>query len=575
MKIKTLLFCLTLVLSFEIFAQCEDYVITGNSADGATVMNSYGVTTDDSGNMYIMGSIDSTLGSFNAQLMENSFYEDGGILFASKLDPAGNAEWLKTIDIKEVQNQHRIHADGDGIYLITNVQDSFRVDGQEFYNEYPSLLIVKYNDEGNVQWTRNYETDIFDMSTSTRLWANGLTSDKNGNILVTGFFQGKFTVEDYIFETGQSGFHREAYVLKISEAGDVIWATQSRGNETETTLYNRGWAITCDDNDDVIVGGLFRDEMTLAPITVTENSSAFTPYVAKLDGTNGSCLWIQGAEMISQNRFGNFYGVATDSKNNVIAVGLADSSFSIAGVNVDTELSKVIILTKFDENGNLKFVKNYGDNVNRGGMWGAFVETGSNDEIYFGGTTYGNTAFDNFTTNRYGVFIATMDSLGNTTDLHSLGSSADGTNSTFYGTCDNFGNVIVSGRYGNSDALYDIDDNVLIEPQEEDGIFLWKTCLEKETTSISEQITSKSFFNVAPNPSNGNFILQYESVWVGKAQFTLINEIGQTIYENRVQLYPGKNSLSFNLNDIILNGIYFLKINGEGFEENMRVIVNK
>ena len=401
-----------------------------------------------------------------------------------------------------------------------------------------------------------------------RLWSNGLTSDKEGNILATGFFQGKFMVENYIFETGQSDFHRETFVLKISESGDIIWAIQSRSNKDETIQYNRGWSITCDDNSDVIIGGLYQNQMTLNPITITESVSAFTPYVAKPDGTNGSCIWMQGAEFVSPNRFGNFYGVSTDSENNIIAAGLADTSFTIAGVNVDTDFSKVIILSKFDKDSNLIFVKNFGVNVNRNGMWGAFVETGSNNEIYFGGVTPENTAFDDFTTTRPGTFIATMDSLGNTTKMNSLGSLVGGFNSTFFGTCDNFGNAIVSGRYINSSALYDTEDNVLILTEEEDGIFLWKTCLEKEIVNLTESFTFKSFFNVVPNPSN------YESDWVGPAQFSFINEVGQSVYENRFHLQVGKNSLPFNSNNDILNGIYFLKIEGDGFSENIRIVIN-
>jgi len=507
MRIINLLTALVLLLPIDFLAQCPDNIITGHAAHGEISMNSYGVSTDDNGNIFTMGNIDSTFGYFNGQLIENTVLDDGSIIFVAKLDSSGATEWIDNIEIKEIQNQHRLTSYGFDTYMVTTVQDSFHLDGQTYYNEDPGILIVKYNSDGTVQWTKNYETTPFQQSTSVRLWTNGLTTDNEGNLIVTGFFQGQLTVENNVFQSGVSGFHREAFVLKFDDQGDLIWAIQSEGNFNQTSIYNRGWSITCDSNSDIIIGGLFLDKMTLSPITVTESSTSFTPYVAKLDGANGDCLWIKGAEFSTPSRFGNFYGVATDSEDNIIAAGLADANFTLDGVTVETDNSNVIILAKFNKNGNLRFVKNFGDNVAQGGKWGAFVETGSNDEIYFGGTSRANTDFDGMSMTRNGVFITTLDSLGIVTDLKQLGSSGVGFNSTFNATCDNFGNMVVAGNYGSTDTLYDSNNNLLV-PEEESGVFLWKTCLDKELISSVESVSPLSYLKIAPNPTEGNFFDQ-------------------------------------------------------------------
>jgi len=95
----------------------------------------------------------------------------------------------------------------------------------------------------------------------------------------------------------------------------------------------------------------------------------------------------------------------------------------------------------------------------------------------------------------------------------------------------------------------------------------------KDCTGISE-LTDKWSVNVYPNPNNGIFDVQLQTVRKQAVNLTVINALGKVVY-NAEQLMGSKNA-SVNINLSHLNsGVYYLQVYGDGINVNQKIIVRK
>lgn len=78
--------------------------------------------------------------------------------------------------------------------------------------------------------------------------------------------------------------------------------------------------------------------------------------------------------------------------------------------------------------------------------------------------------------------------------------------------------------------------------------------------------------NVVPNPSNGNFSINYTDMDMANATVSVIDVLGNVVY-SADQAVVGNGSMSFDLN--LNNGVYFVTVN-QGTDKLMkRVVVRK
>lgn len=81
-------------------------------------------------------------------------------------------------------------------------------------------------------------------------------------------------------------------------------------------------------------------------------------------------------------------------------------------------------------------------------------------------------------------------------------------------------------------------------------------------TLATESINLKSEITIFPNPSRDNLVVNIQGQYLGEYQITLINQIGQVVYEKE-SLKIG-NELEVNLNTFNLpSGTYFIQVTSE------------
>ena len=107
-----------------------------------------------------------------------------------------------------------------------------------------------------------------------------------------------------------------------------------------------------------------------------------------------------------------------------------------------------------------------------------------------------------------------------------------------------------------ADCEYYVDDIMLVE-----------------TTGVGiEEITLNPIFSVVPNPSNGNFTVNYKELDMASAEIQVVDVLGSVVYSSNSQLI-GNGSIDFDLN--LNTGVYFVRINDGATVLTERVIVKK
>ncbi|MDJ0897671.1 MAG: SBBP repeat-containing protein [Xenococcus sp. MO_188.B8] len=152
---------------------------------------SWGIATDNNGNVYITGE---TWGSFDGQ---NAGNQDAWV---AKYDTHGNLLWTEQLGTSESDFSSGVATDNNGNSYITGfTRGSF--DGQNTGDG--DAWVAKYDTHGNLLWTEQLGTSESDFSGS-------IATDNNGNSYITGFTRGSFD--------GQNTGDGDAWIAKLSQS---------------------------------------------------------------------------------------------------------------------------------------------------------------------------------------------------------------------------------------------------------------------------------------------------------------------------------------------------------------------
>lgn len=312
---------------------------------------SYGMATDITGNVYISGFTKGDLGNQNAG-------DDDA--FLSKLDPMGNILWSRQIGGPGTDRAMDVTVDSAGNAYITGHTrselgaDSFGV---------PDTFITKYSSSGDLQWTKQIGTTYFDFS-----WA--VAADGTGNTYIVGRTEGSFV-------GGSSAGFIDAFLIKLDPHGDQLWARQI-DSSTNQRLYDEGWSVAVDDNDNVYITGVTRGDLG------SPNAGFHDAYLIKFD-SRGNQLW---SEQIGTGEFDFSYSVAIDTNGNAFITGqtMGDIGSSNAG-------EEDAFLVKYDPSGNRLWTQQLGT-TSTDVSWS--VATDSSGNVYMTGYTEGKLGTDQF-----------------------------------------------------------------------------------------------------------------------------------------------------------------------------------
>ncbi|MGP8214946.1 MAG: SBBP repeat-containing protein [Bacteroidia bacterium] len=390
-----------------------------------------GIAVDSSGNVYVCGYLNSSSITFGSITLTNNGTSN---MFFVKYDANGNVIWAKNPGGSGTDICEAVTTDTKGNIFLTGYFTSSSITFGSFTltqtsgGGTQSTFIAKYDAAGNVLWASSpnaagsYGSDCCGSQGDS---PSAITTDKKGNVYITGEFSGATLTfgSAPILNFIGSGYN-DAYTVKYDSTGNVIWAKNFGGTSGYNPVLSPS-AMAADSNGNVYITGYFENNTVTFGSTlltngklVANNDNAY--FIAKYD-SSGNPQWAENAGGWAD--FG--YGIATDASNNIYVVGyfvaptfilgsdtLHNMNSSTPGQNGPTEA----FFAKYNSAGNVLWTYDAGRGGTNGSA-GAFALSINSGNIYTTGTfddsiTLGSSILTNVTPGTSDLFIAKLSTCG-------------------------------------------------------------------------------------------------------------------------------------------------------------------
>ncbi len=540
---KTKLIYLILLFSIQlIYSQIEpEWVVTFNGPDNGSD-SGRGVALDNGGNVYVTGTIQTA---------------EGYNIITIKYNSSGELQWQKFFEGFNDGVRNAIALDESGNVFIGG---SSRVENND-----PDYLIIKYDNNGNLLWSRTYNYFADDEDN-----LRAITTDKFGNVYVTGGSVGYdiYNTEDIL-------------TIKYNADGDSIWTNRYDGPES---FSDAGVAIVADTLGNVYV---------LGAVSYPSDGDDF---ITIKYNVNGEREWIKiFNNTTSASPDEDPQAITLDPEGNVIVVGKAGFDFVTlkysndgnliwqklyhslldgqeSAKDVAADLSGNIFVTgesrknqvgflyefttiKYDANGELQWIRNYTHTANSSDR-ANFITLDSLGNIFVTGHSFVVGIGNDILTIKY-------DSNANLLWTNTFDGSANSNDWPLSMAIDKMGSVLVTGITSSTGAGYDI---VTIK-------------YPGNTTNLENPgdlyVQNYSLAQNYPNPFNPVTTIQYSipqrSSVTLKVYDVLGNEVAALVNEEKDR---GVYSVNFDASQLA-SGMYLYRIQAGSFVETKKMILIK
>uniref|UniRef100_B8HS32 Hemolysin-type calcium-binding region n=1 Tax=Cyanothece sp. (strain PCC 7425 / ATCC 29141) TaxID=395961 RepID=B8HS32_CYAP4 len=343
-------------------------------------------------------------------------------------------------------------------------------------------FVAKYNSAGNLLWTRQLGTPANDSAT-------GVVSDKYGNVYITGFTSGN------LLGTNKGG--SDAFVAKYNSGGNLLWRRQL-GTSADDAAYE----VTSDPYGLVYITGKTNGNLN------GTNQGDSDAFVAKYN-SGGTLLW---ARQLGTAAYDSANGVVADKYGLIYMTG--STTGALSGINKGTYDAFV---AKYNSAGTLLWTKQLGTSA----IDIAYgVASDPNGLIYIAGNTYGHLNG----TNKGGidVFVAKYNSGGTRLWTQQLGTSASDFASGI--ASDPNGLIYIAGNtYGHLNGTNKGGSDAFVTKYDSGGTRLWTRQLGTPAYDAAYGVTSdpyglvyitgSTFGNLASTNqgSSDTFVTKYNS----------------------------------------------------------------
>lgn len=274
----------------------------------------------------------------------------------------------------------------------------------------------RYNNQGNLQWTRQFGTTSNDNG-------YGIETDATGNVYLLSRTNGNLVGNN-------AGVGNDVVFGKFNRLGRPLWQIQfgSFGND------NPFVDPKVDSAGDVVIAGYTNDDLG-GTNADTEIPPSADSWVAKYDD-QGNRIWL---EQFGTDEGDETFGLDIDSEDNIYTTGWTRGDLGAPNnLSPDGEVTYDIWLTKFNSDGEQQWIEQFGTNTFD---WSWDVATDLNDDLYITGWTLGSLEGSN--AGSYDIWVAKYDSEGNQISLDQFGTGGD--DAALAVEVDDLGNYYLTG----------------------------------------------------------------------------------------------------------------------------------
>ena len=376
------------------------YDINGNliwakRAGGANYDFGNGITTDASGNVYVIGGFNLTA-TFGTNTVTSSGDFD---VFIAKYDPNGNNLWVKRCGGAGWDVGNGVTIDkSDNCYITGGYRNTgtFGTTSLTSLGNYDAF-IAKYDSTGAFIWAKSAGGTGDDRGQS-------LSTDGANNCYVIGFFNGTATIGITPLTSAGSS---DIWIAKYDASGNSVWAKRAGG-----PLEDEGLSIASDPLGNMYLTGYFNGAALFGSglDTLTKVSAGGADIFAGKYDYKGDVKWMNsfGGTMDDKG-----YGISIDSSGHSFVAG---SFFNTAHFDTITAISANqddAFVAGLNNLGTAKWVAHGGGLNSDIGRGVAASSTGACYTTGFFGTsaTFGSFNLSGFSITDNSLFIAKVDSV--------------------------------------------------------------------------------------------------------------------------------------------------------------------
>lgn len=234
------------------------------------------------------------------------------------------------------------------------------------------LFLAKYDSTGKFIWVRQ-------MGGVSKEICNDMALDKQGNIYLTGYFEGKTSFDLSSSAHLKAVGDKDVFLLRYSSDGSYQWAKTfgSRGSD-------QGQSLAVDRQGDIVLTGSFEDELNFGTVKV---NAAKAMFLAKFN-SQGQAKWAKSYD--GQRSLDVGTSLALDEAGNIYISGHFSGQANFNGTSLKTAGGDDIFVAKYNSSGTLAWAKRMGG---RKDDRAATITVYKNEALYVSGRFKGNAAF--------------------------------------------------------------------------------------------------------------------------------------------------------------------------------------
>ncbi|MEZ5014845.1 MAG: hypothetical protein R2794_11190 [Chitinophagales bacterium] len=261
--------------------------VWGKQIGGNGLNQIVNLKTDASGNIYVFGVFSLTMDVDPGPAVYNITSVGGDDTYLAKYDASGNFLWVVQYGSTSTEQAYACEINNAGdVYITGYYHNTIDFDpGPGTFNLTATGsgldFLVKLSSTGALQWAKNVSS----------MYCNELFFDPAGDMYLGGEFWGTvdFDPGPGVHNLSAAGFGADAYVLKLTEAGDYIWAYKISGSSDEQ-VTNIGYDTN---TDRIILAGYYQNTIDVDPGPGTYNLTAagyLDPFICAWS-TDGTLDW--------------------------------------------------------------------------------------------------------------------------------------------------------------------------------------------------------------------------------------------------------------------------------------------
>jgi len=294
-------------------------LLWATSAGGSANDEGNSISCDDKNNTYLTGIFESASLSFGNKTLTNNGKHD---IFIACYTSSGKLIWAKNMGGDDDDLGSTITTTPKGDSYLSGKFNSAKVDlggitvkNVDINGSPCKIFLAKYNAAGNLMWGKSIGGSYYDE-------ANSITSDKWGNVYLTGWFKsdtiilGCDTLMECTILTQQRGVdYGDIFIAKYSSGGEPVWAQRAGG-----MAKDYGFGIATDAIGDVYLSGVFESNFISFGGMQLTNASGNDIFISKYNAT-GQVVWAKSIYGSAQSR-----AITTDSNGDIYLTGIFNST---------------------------------------------------------------------------------------------------------------------------------------------------------------------------------------------------------------------------------------------------------